>query len=144
MEQINSRSILSYTFYCSNYAYLNHFHNFKCYLNDHGLKFATLSLDSKTEQYLIENGIRTRLVKGIIYPNVRINEVSQQLGELGMRMLSYRKQEAIYEVLRLGFDVIFADLDVIFFRNPVPFLLWKNIDFVASVDTECPRYALYL
>ena len=36
-----------------NHGFLNHLHNFKCFLDRLGLKFLVLSLDRKTYEYII-------------------------------------------------------------------------------------------
>ncbi len=42
------------------------------------------------------------------------------------------------EILRLGYDVIFSDTDVVIVSDPFPTLLWKNVDYIHCVNEPCP------
>jgi hypothetical protein len=45
--------------------------------------------------------------------------------------------------MSLGYDVIFADADIVIIRDPIPILLWKNVDYVHSVNAICTRSLQY-
>eukprot|EP00605_Chrysophyceae_sp_TOSAG23-4_P001991 GSChrysophyteH1.ASY1.ANO1.2205.1 assembled CDS len=41
-------------------------------------------------------------------------------------------------LLEMGYDVLFIDVDVALLRDPFPYLLWENVDYVHSVNKLCP------
>ncbi|GIL86029.1 hypothetical protein Vretimale_9067 [Volvox reticuliferus] len=48
--------------------------------------------------------------------------------------LSFAKTLTILDALALGLDVFFLDCDQIFFRNPLPYILARDIDVLVSGD----------
>ncbi|GIL61716.1 hypothetical protein Vafri_16116 [Volvox africanus] len=48
--------------------------------------------------------------------------------------LSFAKTLTILDALTLGLDVFFLDCDQIFFRNPLPYILARDIDILVSGD----------
>eukprot|EP01041_Mallomonas_annulata_P000621 gene621-1199_t len=55
------------------------------------------------------------------------------LDRLGLK----RKVEAVYEVLKLGCNVIFMDLDNLLIHDPIQMLIWNNVDCVFSLNKLC-------
>lgn len=47
------------------------------------------------------------------------------------------KSIIILEILHLGYNVLFAEPDVIMLRNPLPYLLHRNMDLVFATNTQC-------
>ena len=45
------------------------------------------------------------------------------------------------QVLKLGYDVFFIDPDVALIRDPLKYMLFKNVDYVHSVNLRCNRSA---
>ena len=54
-------------------------------------------------------------------------------------LITARKKEAVHDILVLGYDVLFSDTDVAMLRDPLPYLLWKNVDYVHSLNAVCRR-----
>ena len=52
-------------------------------------------------------------------------------------IITTRKKEAVFQVLMLHYDVLFSDTDVAIVRNPFPYLLWENVDYVHSLNCIC-------
>lgn len=42
-----------------------------------------------------------------------------------------------YELMKLGYNVHFADPDVILSRDPFPHLLWQNMHYVHTMEVVC-------
>ena len=42
--------------------------------------------------------------------------------------------EAVYGALKLGYDVVFSDVDVIILKDPIEYLFYPSIDYVHSVN----------
>jgi len=53
-------------------------------------------------------------------------------------MIVKRKKHAVYDIMRLGYHVLFSDTDVVVTRDPMPLMVWKNMDYVFSVNHICP------
>lgn len=49
-----------------------------------------------------------------------------------------RKKSATLAVMQMGYDVIFADTDVALLGDPIPYLIFPNIDYVHTINTYCP------
>ena len=47
----------------------------------------------------------------------------------------------LVQVLKLGYDVFFIDPDVALIRDPLKYMLFKNVDYVHSVNLRCNRSA---
>eukprot|EP00605_Chrysophyceae_sp_TOSAG23-4_P000317 GSChrysophyteH1.ASY1.ANO1.362.1 assembled CDS len=54
-------------------------------------------------------------------------------------LITARKKEAVHDVLTLGYDVLFSDTDVALVRDPFPYLLWNDVDYVHSLNQICER-----
>jgi hypothetical protein len=50
------------------------------------------------------------------------------------------RQQAVRQVLLLGFNVLFADIDVAIVSNPLPYMILENVDYVHTVNQVCNRY----
>ena len=40
--------------------------------------------------------------------------------------------------MKLGFNVLFSDTDVVTTRDPLHLMIWKNMDYVFSINHICP------
>ena len=49
-----------------------------------------------------------------------------------------RKKHAVYDIMKLGFNVLFSDTDVVTTRDPLHLMIWKNMDYVFSINHICP------
>ena len=124
-----------------NYGYLNHLHNFKCFCDRIGLKFLVIALDEKSYRYLRKNtethvyhmGNRSNDTEQIVEHNSTSFRSSQ------FNLITTRKKEIVHDIMLLGFDVLFVDTDVAIIRDPMPYLLWNNVDYVHSVNTRCSK-----
>eukprot|EP01041_Mallomonas_annulata_P008705 gene8705-17988_t len=118
----------------TNYGYLNHFHNFKCFMDRLHLRFLLIALDEKTFRY-------SKSIPDIVSISLTNNsDVDDQAHEYRSRIfniISRRKMEAVYEVLNMGYNVIFLDIDVILLQNPVKIFSWDNIDYIFSLNKPC-------
>lgn len=82
-------------------------------------RYLIISLDEKTEEFLLKNGINTKLIRG---------EILKKSGT-GWR---WRFQQT-YNFLKSGTNIIHSDLDAIWLKNPLNFLDNES-DIIASGD----------
>jgi hypothetical protein len=121
-----------------NYGYLNHLHNFKCFTDRLGIKFLVVSMDQQAHSYITN---RTNMIS--YYAGAgRVGEVgggNMQFRSREFNILTAKKKEAVHDILKLGYSVLFSDTDVVMLQDPFPYLLWKNIDYVHSINAVCTK-----
>ena len=121
-----------------NYGFLNHLMNFKCYADNLGFKFIVIAMDEFLHNYLTNH---TDMVSYFMGGGV-VGEVTAEAVDFRSKqfnLITAKKKECVHEVLMLGYDVLFTDTDVALFVDPIPYLLWKNVDYVHSLNAVCAR-----
>ena len=103
--------------YFSNYGYLNHFHNFKCFMDRLGIKFLVIALDKRTDEYMNKLNVTSIFYTG----KVKVEESYAEFRTKQFNIITNRKMDAVLRILELGYDVVFADIDVVVIRDPMPF-----------------------
>lgn len=123
----------------SNHGYLNHLMNLKCFLDRLNMKFITIAMDEQVYENLSKrsdmivfpkfDGVFGRTAAGAA--NFRSKEFN---------IISFRKVEIVLEIMQRGYNVLFIDNDVALVADPFPYVLWRNIDYVFSVNIFCWDY----
>jgi hypothetical protein len=118
----------------SNNGYLNHLYNFKCFLDRLEMKFLVISMDE-----LVYKSINTTMTSYLMVKDSDSVEttVSQSFRTPQFNLLSFRKIEVVQKILQLGYHVLFSDTDVAMIRDPLPYMLWGNVDYVHSINDQC-------
>ena len=124
-----------------NYGFLNHLHNFKCFADRLKIKFLVVALDEKSHQYLTKHTDMYTFYMAVGSDNssAAITSGSATFRSQQFNLITARKKEAVHDIIALGYDVLFSDTDVAILRDPMPFLLWKNVDYVHSLNSVCER-----
>lgn len=139
-----------------NYAFRKLALNFVCNLKRlHLSNYLILAMDHAVYQYLAaratnvffydpsssssintHNTAHRRLLQHPgIPPDVHGNIEGDSFGTAAFLETSRRKSILVLKVLRLGYAVLFSDVDVVWIRNPIPQLLQHNrYDFVLQSD----------
>ena len=122
--------------YFRNFGYLNHIHNFKCFLDRLHLKAVVFAFDENAYKYLID------LTKGgsNIYPALYQIDNSGQSVEFrkgSFQALTLGKFKVVHEVLREGYNVVFSDPDVAIIRDPMGHFNIPGVDYIHSVNAKC-------
>jgi hypothetical protein len=117
-----------------NFAYLNFLHNFKCWAERLDIKFLVISMDERTHLYLHNQDIFSYYWKG----NVNITEEGTEFRDKQFNLITNRKKDAVHGIMQLGFNVIFSDSDIVIMQDPVPYLIFQNVDYVHSLNSLCP------
>lgn len=130
-----------------NYAYRKLALNFVCNLKRlHLTNYIILAMDKAVYHYLA--GRRAQVFFYDDAPRVSRRLLSESdtsahesprdkedvFGTASFIETSRRKSLLVLKVLRLGYSVIFSDVDVVWIQNPVPHLLEYNSDFVIQSD----------
>ena len=116
-----------------NHGFLNHLMNFKCFADRLGIKFLVVALDKRTHEFIRLN----TSVDSIYMQYADVTEESTEFRSKQFNLITTRKKEAVHDVLKLGYDVLFSDTDVAIVRDPFPYLLWANVDYVHSLNCIC-------
>lgn len=121
-----------------NYGYLNFLYNFKCFTDRLKLKVLVFSMDSKIHAH-IESESNSSLTSFYLTGNQTVNEATAIFRSSQFNIITNRKTEAVIAVMSLGYDVIFMDVDIALLRDPLPYLLWNNVDYAFSHNKICPQ-----
>lgn len=120
----------------TNFGFVNHLLNFKCFADRLGLKFLVISFDKETHNYITENTTMNSYMM-IKNTTIGITNNSTKFRDPHFNLITNLKVEIVHDILSLGYDVIFADTDVAIIKDPVPYLIFDNVDYVHSVNTLC-------
>jgi hypothetical protein len=117
-----------------NHGFLNHLFNFDCFMRRLGMKYLVITMDKDAETELRKHPhIETFLMAG----EGEIHSTAQEFRSKQFNLITTRKKAAVHSIMQLGFDVLFSDTDVAIVRDPFPYLLWDNVDYVHSVNAFC-------
>jgi Nucleotide-diphospho-sugar transferase len=123
-----------------NYGFLNHLQNFKCFADRLGMKFLVIAMDEKAFQHLSQSGdMLVYYMSGSadVASATAVTSDSVTFRSKQFNLITARKKEAVHDILVLGYDVLFSDTDVAIVRNPLPYLIWRNVDYVHSLNAWC-------
>lgn len=119
-----------------NHGFVNHLMNFKCFLDRLNMKFLTISMDADVHAYLKNN----TNVESYLMASGSGGEVTTQPTEFRSKqfnLITAKKKEAVHNILKLGYDVVFSDTDVAILRDFIPYMIWQNVDYVHSLNDWC-------
>ena len=116
-----------------NHGFLNHLENFRCFAERLDMKFLVIALDFKAFEYIRRN----TTMDAIFMSTADVTGDAVDFRSKQFNLITARKKEAVHDVLDLGFDVLFTDTDVALLRDPFPYMLFKNVDYVHSLNAIC-------
>ena len=125
-----------------NHGYLNHMGNFKCWLDRLGMKALVFSLDidmHNAMQNINNNGVESLYSFLWSAGEGTVRTTNAGFGTKQFHVITTSKLEAALAVMKLGYNVFFVDTDVAIVRDPFPYLIWKNVDYVHTVNLVCPH-----
>jgi hypothetical protein len=122
----------------SNYGYLDFLHNFKCFTDRLKLKVLVLSMDSKIHVH-VEHKMNSTFSSFYCHGNQTITEDLATFRSTQFNLITHTKTKAIIAIMTLGYDVIFIDSDIALIRDPVSYLVWRNVDYAFSHNKICPQ-----
>lgn len=113
-----------------NYGFINHLFNFKCFTDRLGMKFLTIAMDAAAHGYLTNSSLISYLMDTGITGSAEFRDKQ-------FNLITARKKEAVRAILAMGYDVLFSDTDVSLMRDPFPYLLYRGMDYVHSLNDWC-------
>lgn len=153
----------------ANAGYLNHVHNFQCFVSRLNIKVLFFAMDQRAHDYVSSSihlnrtlvsynmmqqqqtnqtfrhikgtdAERTHQIKSSLQSSLVVEESPAEYHTHAFHVITTRKIEAVLMVLRLGYDVLFIDSDVVLLKDPFPFLQ-SAADYVFSINKPCPSSA---
>jgi hypothetical protein len=122
-----------------NYGFVNHLHNFKCFADRLGMKFLVVAMDAKANSYLKNHTSMISYYMSGGSDQASVSGESTTFRSKQFNLITARKKEAVHDILMLGYNVLFSDTDVAMVRDPLPYLLWNNVDYVHSLNAVCGK-----
>lgn len=121
-----------------NFGYLNHLQNFLCFTERLGIEPLIISVEKSVHDFIIQ---KTNYTSHLIDTKLRFNDTieSESAGWRSKQfsLISNLKIVAAVEIMKLGYNVLFSDPDVVILENPTKYLFWKNVDYVHSMNVPC-------
>jgi len=119
-----------------NHGFINHLKNFKCFADRLDMKFLVFAMDNAAHNYIIQNTnmLSYNMGSGAVGG---VTEGSTTFRSKQFNLITAKKKEAVHDILLLGYNVIFTDTDVAIVRDPFKYMLWDNVDYVHSLNTNC-------
>jgi homoaconitase/3-isopropylmalate dehydratase large subunit len=109
-----------------------------------GFKVLLIAFDEKTHHYVQNHMNGTRFGSELISYHWRgvkgddaVTEEATTFRTKQFNLMSNHKLESVLAIMEAGYDVIFTDVDIAIARDPIPFLIWDNVDYVHSVNKIC-------
>lgn len=66
-----------------------------------------------------------------------VTSAPQEFRSKHFNVITAKKKEVAHDIMALGYDVLFSDTDVAMVRDPLPYMIWKNVDYVHSINAIC-------
>lgn len=119
-----------------NFGYVNFIRNLKCYLDRLNMKALVIAMDEMADAYADEH--LTNFHSYFLTGKQTVEATPTEFRTKQFHVITNRKIEGVLNILKLGYDVIFIDPDIALLRDPTPYLFWKGVDYVHSVNKICP------
>jgi len=76
----------------------------------------------------------------LLLDDIQVRPEATEFRSKQFNIITHRKMEGIIAVMEMQHDVIFIDMDIALIRDPLPYLLWRNVDYVHSHNRICPQF----
>ena len=122
----------------TNHGFLDQVKNFDCFMRRLNFKYFAVALEKYAYDDLkAETTIPTYFLQTNVAPGA-FAKGTEQYAEIVRK-----KSEIVYSIMMAGYDVLFSDTDVAIARDPFPYLLWQNVDYVHSPNHLCDRFICF-
>jgi Nucleotide-diphospho-sugar transferase len=121
-----------------NHGYLPFLNNFKCFIDRLNMKVLVFSMDLRTHMHVLHRMNSSMKSFHWVGKNA-ISEESADFRSEQFNLITHSKTSYTQMVLSLGYDVLFIDLDIALIRDPLPYIIWRNVDYVFTHNKICPQ-----
>ena len=96
------------------------------------MKFIVFAFDKRTHKYLSK-------IPGVVsfYFDLHASEDNVQFRVGDFNKISVGKFRTVHAVMKLGYNTIFSDPDVVILQDPMPLFSTPGIDYMHSVNARC-------
>lgn len=115
-----------------NFGFLNHLFNFDCFMRRLKMKYLVFAMDKRAYDYLKAN-----TTIHVVGTDNELTSSAQEFRSKHFNLITAKKKEIVHDIMTLGYDVLFSDTDVAILHDPIPYLVWKNVDYVHSLNAIC-------
>ena len=122
-----------------NHGYLPFLNNFKCFIDRLNMKVLVFSMDLRTHMH-VQHKMNSSLASFHWVGKNAIFEESADFRSEQFNFITHSKTSYTQMVLSLGYDVLFIDLDIALVRDPLPYIIWRNVDYVFTHNKICPQW----
>jgi hypothetical protein len=121
-----------------NFPYMRFLDNFVCYMNRLQFKLLVLAMDDKMHAHASQAG---QNIFSYHWNSSGVESTTKAalFNTPQFHTITTKKEEGVLQILKLGYSVIFIDMDIALFQDPLPYFLWKNVDYVHSLNQICPQ-----
>ncbi len=119
------------------YAYRDILMNFVCNLRRLGMydQLIIAAFDEETYRFGFRMGLPIFFYDSE-FTHLRASEAA--FGSEGFKSLTKLKSQIVLQILRLGYDAIWTDTDIVWYRNPLPLLAAMPSDLVLQSNAPWP------
>lgn len=96
-------------------------------------------MDEQAHEHILHNTTMTSYLMAKGREGVATTGDSTDFRSPQFNIITAKKKEAVHDILQLGYDVIFSDTDVALVKDPLPSMLWHDVDYVHSLNAVCTK-----
>jgi hypothetical protein len=106
------------------------------------LPYLAVSMDIEGHQWILQMNLTIKSMFLSFQDEIAVSNGTHSYASLPYNILTARKLKAVLAILQLGYDVLFIDPDAVLWQNPLPYLFYRGVDYVHSLNTmTCdPRF----
>ena len=108
-----------------------------------GMKYLVVAMDKQAYEVLSKHTNLTvhylgaNNAAGADSSNTDVTSQPQEFRSKHFNVITAKKKEVVHDIMALGYDVLFSDTDVAVIRDPLPYMMWRNVDYVHSLNAIC-------
>lgn len=141
-EHLNTNTFVISTF---NEPYIILFQNFIASCDKNGInireKAILFPMDAPSYKACLDLDVVAYFEEGVYGPTTNIHG---DYGDANFRICMFMKNAIIQDMMELGFDLLFQDIDMVWLNNPIPYLEQladlKKQDYLFMFDGQNPRF----
>jgi hypothetical protein len=103
------------------------------------MKVLVVSLDIEVHHYFEKNP-SNNIISYYLEAASKEDEVNPEAAKFRSKqfvLMTMKKKSVVHDILKLGYDVLFSDIDVACLTHPFDYLLFENMDYAHSLNEPC-------
>ncbi len=122
------------------YAYRDVLMNFVCNLRRLGIydQLLVAAFDEETYRFGFRMGLPVFFYESDANHQREANVREAAYGSDGFKSLTKLKSQIVLQILRMGYEVVWTDTDIVWYRNPLPLMAAMSSDLVVQSNAPWP------